>query len=73
MRKKTRRTGTVYTTGDEVYYKRNDNNEWKGPAEVIGEDVPVDFIRHCGQLVRYTFVIFSQQIHLSQSRKVKLL
>ena len=42
----------VYTTGDEVYYKRSDNNKWKGPAKVIGQDGPVVFIRHGGQLVK---------------------
>ena len=38
LRKQTRQTGAVYTTGDEVYYKRSDNNKWKGPAKVIGQD-----------------------------------
>ena len=36
LRNQTRQTGAVYTTGDEVYYKRSDNNKWKGPAKVIG-------------------------------------
>ena len=52
MRKQTRQTGAVYTTGDEVYYKRSDNNKWKGPSKVIGQDGPVVFIRHGGQLVK---------------------
>ena len=68
LHKQTRQTGAVYTTGDEVYYKRSDNNKWKGPAKVIGQDGPVVFIRHGGQ-----FVVFSQQIHISQSKKIKLL
>ena len=49
--KQTRHTGDVYTTGDEVYY-RSDNNKWKGPAKVIGQDGPVIFIRHGGQIVK---------------------
>ena len=52
MRKQTRQTGAVYTTGNEVYSKRSDNNKWKGPAKVIGQDGPVVFIRHSGQLVK---------------------
>ena len=52
LRKQTRQTGAVYTTGDEVYYKRSDNNKWKGSAKVIGKDGPVIFIRHGGQLVK---------------------
>ena len=42
----------VYATDDEVYYKRSDNNKWKGPAKVIGQAGPVVFIRHGGQLVK---------------------
>ena len=52
LRKQTRQTGAVYTTGDEVYCKRSDNNKWKGPAKAIGQDGPVVFIRHGGQLVK---------------------
>ena len=52
LHKQTRQTGAVYTTGDEVYYKRSDNNKWKGPAKVIGQDGPVVFIHHGGQLVK---------------------
>ena len=52
LHKQTRQTGAVYTTGDEVSYKRSDNNKWKGPAKVIGQDGPVVFIRHGGQLVK---------------------
>ena len=52
LHKQTRQTGAVYTTGDEVYYKRSDINKWKGPAKVIGQDGPVVFICHDGQLVK---------------------
>ena len=26
----------IFTTGDDVYYKRNDSKRWKGPDKVIG-------------------------------------
>ena len=59
LRKQTRQTGAVYTTGDEVYYKRSDKNYFKGPAEVIGQDGCVVFIRHDGQLVKRTHLSYS--------------
>ena len=27
-----------YVTGDSVYYKRIESNEWHGPAKVLGQD-----------------------------------
>ena len=29
---------SVIENGDEVYYKRNDSPEWRGPGIVIGKD-----------------------------------
>ena len=29
---------TKYFSGDEVFYKRDDDNRWKGPGRVIGQD-----------------------------------
>ena len=52
LRKQTRQTGAVYTTGDEGYYKDGDNNKWKGPAKGIGQDGPVVLIHRGGQLVK---------------------
>ena len=43
LRKQIRQTGAGYTTGDEVYFQRSDNNKWKGPATVTGRDDPVVF------------------------------
>ena len=75
LRKQTRQTGVVYTTGDEVYYRRSENNKWKGPAKVIGQDGPVRcLIRHGGQLVRaHICHIQSTNRHISRSKKLKLL
>ncbi|XP_077974967.1 uncharacterized protein LOC144430759 [Styela clava] len=52
LRTQTRQTRDEFFTGEEVYYKREDQKRWKGPAKVIGQDGPVIFIRHGGQLIR---------------------
>ena len=38
--------------GENVFYKRDDNNRWRGPGRVIGQDGKVLFIRHGSQLIR---------------------
>lgn len=39
-------------TGDLVYYKRDNDKRWRGPATVIGTDGKLVFIRHGGYVVR---------------------
>ena len=39
-------------SGDHVFYKRNDSNEWRGPAVVIGRDGSQILVKHAGMLVR---------------------
>lgn len=51
LRKQTR-SSDKFTTGDSVFYKRADNNEWKGPGVVIGQDGVVVFVRHGGSYIR---------------------
>lgn len=51
LRKQTRNYDN-YITGDIVYYKRDDSNEWKGPGVVIGQDGVVVFVRHGGSYIR---------------------
>ena len=41
-----------YFTGDIVYYKRNNNNEWKGPGTAIGQDGQQVLVKHGGSYVR---------------------
>ena len=41
-----------YETGENVYYKREDSNRWKGPAMVIGQDKQLIFLRHGGAVIR---------------------
>ena len=38
--------------GDQVYYKRKDSNEWKGPGSVVGREGSQVLVRHGGVLVR---------------------
>lgn len=43
---------TVYHNGDNVYYKRHKNNEWHGPAKVLGRDGSQYLLKHGGSYVR---------------------
>ena len=61
LRKQLRPNDDRYETGDKVYYKRVDCNEWKGPGVVIGQDGVVIFVRHGGTYIR---------VHQSRLRKV---
>ena len=38
--------------GDKVYYKRDNDNRWKGPATVIGTDRKIIFLRHGGYQIK---------------------
>ena len=38
--------------GNYVYYKRDGENSWRGPARVIGKDGKINILRHGGQVVR---------------------
>ena len=38
--------------GNEVYYKRNDSNEWRGPGIVIGRDGKTVIVKHGGRVVK---------------------
>ena len=49
---KIRASGECYQSGDKVYYKRDDDNRWKGPRKVIGQDGKVVFVRHSSVYVR---------------------
>ena len=52
LRKQTRPSGHIYQMGEEVYYKRDDNNKWRGPGRVLGQDGPVAFVRHGSRYVK---------------------
>ena len=44
IKRKTRNFQRFYQIGDEVYYKRDTSDQWKGPAKVLGQDGPVLFL-----------------------------
>ena len=35
-----------------MYFKRDDNNKWRGPGRVVGQDGPVVFVRHGSRYVK---------------------
>lgn len=41
-----------FNPGDSVYFKRNGNDQWRGPARVIGRDGKQILVRHGGIVVR---------------------
>ena len=41
-----------YVTGDQVYYKRKDSEEWHGPGSVLGQDGQQILIKHGSYYVR---------------------
>ena len=43
---------TKYYSGDLVYYKQKDNNYWKGPGTVIGQDGQQVLVKHSSSYVR---------------------
>ena len=45
LRAKIRINDTIYEKGDIVYFKKEDENTWRGPAKVVFQDSKVIFIR----------------------------
>ena len=41
-----------YVTGDKVFYKRDDSNEWRGPCVVIGQVNQQVFVKHGSFYIR---------------------
>ena len=47
--------------GDDVHYKRNANDQWLGPATVIGKDNKQVIIKHGGYPLRVHIVRLAKQ------------
>ena len=45
-------TSFIFETGQKVYFKRRDDDTWKGPATVIGKEKSQIFIKHGGIYAR---------------------
>ena len=43
---------SFFSNGDKVYYKRNDNQVWHGPATVLGKDSQNYLLKHGGIYIR---------------------
>lgn len=52
LKSKIRCSDELYTQGDIVYYKRDNDAAWQGPAKVVFADGKIIFLRNGGQLVR---------------------
>ena len=52
LRHKIRAAKQFFNPSDRVFYKREGQNKWLGPAKVIFQDGQVVFIRHGGIFVR---------------------
>ena len=61
LRKQTRQSGQYYCLRDEVYYKRDDGPEWRGPAKVLGQDGPVIFLRQGTRRIKAHACRFSRR------------
>ena len=52
LHKNTRDVLRPFEIGEEVFYKRDDQQEWKGPGTVLGQDGAVIFIRHGSHYIK---------------------
>ena len=52
LRHKVRVAEESFQLGDKIFYKRNYDNRWRGPAKVIGQDGKIVYVGHGDQLVR---------------------
>ena len=52
LKHRIRTSDTVYQYGDTVYYKRENEDRWKGPASVMFQDGKIIYVRHGGYGVK---------------------
>ena len=52
LKKKVCTNNTIFHKGDRVYYKRERDGSWRGPAHVIFQDGKIIFVRHGSVYVR---------------------
>ena len=45
-------TSLIYELVDEVYYKSNDSNQWKGPGTIIGKENKHMIVKHGSQHIQ---------------------
>ena len=54
----------IFQPGDHVFYKRNNENMWKGPGIVIGKENKEIFVKHGGQYIRYILVDYNLKLRM---------
>ena len=52
LRHKIRASNEQYSKNEEVFYKKDGNPRWLGPAKVVAQDGKLIFVRHGSQLMR---------------------
>ena len=52
LKSKVRCSAELYSNGEIVYYKKDNDSRWQGPAKVVFSDGKIIFLRNGGQLVR---------------------
>lgn len=52
LRHQVRPTGRTFKNGEFVYFKRENDNEWKGPGTVIGQEGKTVIIKHGSYIVK---------------------
>ena len=58
LKKQTRQTRERYEIGEEVYYKRDTDEQLKGPVNVLGQDGAVVFLRHGRLFIKLIHVLY---------------
>lgn len=70
LRHKVRSTGREFKNGEKVYFKREEQKEWKGPATVIGHDGKTVILKYGSNIVR-VHAIHVQEIPYSFDRNTE--
>ena len=52
LRHKIRASNEIFEKGTEVFYKKDEQSQWLGPAKVLAQDGKLIFVRHGNQLLR---------------------
>ena len=52
LKSKVRCSSELFLNGDIVYFKKDSDSAWQGPAKVVFADGKVIFLRNGGQLIK---------------------
>ena len=71
LRHRVRPSGKIYQKGELVYFKREKENRWKGPATVIGQDGTVVILKYGAYIVRVHETRVQNAGHIIAEENVK--